>query len=198
MSKKNGTKLCKHCKTEIPADAKVCPNCRKNQGGIIKWIVIGIVVIAVIGSLGGGGEEKTSTDKTDKKEGSASVESTSAAKEDSSDEKAEVQEQIEYTPCTVNDMINDLENNAMNASDKYKDQYIEVTGKLSNIDSSGKYISLYPDDDFAIIGVQCYIKNDEQKQVISKMSKGDTVTLKGKCTDVGEVLGYSLDIDSIE
>lgn len=195
MSKKNGTKLCKHCKTEIPASAKVCPNCRKKQGGIIKWIVIGIVVIAVIGSLGGGGEEKTSTDK---KEDSASVESTSASKEDSSDEKAEVQEQIEYTPCTVNDMINDLENNAMNASDKYKDQYIEVTGKLSNIDSSGKYISLYPDDDFAIIGVQCYIKDDEQKQVISKMSKGDTVTLKGKCTDVGEVLGYSLDIDSIE
>lgn len=195
MSKKNGTKLCKHCKTEIPADAKVCPNCRKKQGGIIKWIVIGIVVIAVIGSLGGGGEEKASTDK---KDDSASIESTSAAKEDSSGEKAEVQEQIEYTPCTVNDMINDLENNAMNASDKYKGQYIEVTGKLSNIDSSGKYISLYPDDDFAIIGVQCYIKNDEQKQVISKMSKGDTVTLKGKCTDVGEVLGYSLDIDSIE
>ena len=192
---KNVTKLCKHCKTEIPAGAKVCPNCRKKQGGIIKWIVIGIVVIAVIGSLGGGGEEKASTDK---KEDSASIESTSAAKEDSSDEKAEVQEQIEYTPCTVNDMINDLENNAMNASEKYKGQYIEVTGKLSNIDSSGKYISLYPDDDFAIIGVQCYIKNDEQKQVISKMSKGDTVTLKGKCTDVGEVLGYSLDIDSIE
>ena len=167
MSKKNGTKLCKHCKTEIPADAKVCPNCRKKQGGIIKWIVIGIVVIAVIGSLGGGGEEKASTDK---KDDSASIESTSAAKEDSSGEKAEVQEQIEYTPCTVNDMINDLENNAMNASDKYKGQYIEVTGKLSNIDSSGKYISLYPDDDFAIIGVQCYIKNDEQKQVISKMS----------------------------
>ena len=25
------TKLCKHCKTEIPYDAKVCPNCRKKQ-----------------------------------------------------------------------------------------------------------------------------------------------------------------------
>jgi len=29
------------------------------------------------------------------------------------------------------------------------------------------------------------------------MSIGDIVTLKGKCTSVGEVLGYSLDIDSI-
>lgn len=30
------------------------------------------------------------------------------------------------------------------------------------------------------------------------MTKGETVTLKGKCTDVGEVFGYSLDIDEIE
>ena len=52
--------------------------------------------------------------------------------------------------------------------------------------------------DFEIIGVQCYIKNDDQKAKIASMSKGDTVTLKGKCTDVGEVLGYSLDIDEIE
>ena len=40
------TKLCKHCKTEIPYDAKVCPNCRKKQkGGKLKWILI-IAVVA--------------------------------------------------------------------------------------------------------------------------------------------------------
>ena len=54
------------------------------------------------------------------------------------------------------------------------------------------------DGDFEIIGVQCYIKSDDQKSKIASMSKGDTVTLKGKCTDVGEVLGYSLDIEEIE
>ena len=25
------TKICKHCKSEIPYDAKVCPQCRKKQ-----------------------------------------------------------------------------------------------------------------------------------------------------------------------
>ena len=59
-------------------------------------------------------------------------------------------------------------------------------------------IDLMADGDFEIIGVQCYIKNDDQKAKISSLTKGDTVTLKGKCTDVGEVLGYSLDITEIE
>ncbi len=52
MAKKQGTKLCKHCKTKIPAGAKVCPNCRKKQGYILKWVIIGIVVIGIIGSAG--------------------------------------------------------------------------------------------------------------------------------------------------
>lgn len=42
---KKDTKLCKHCKTEIPKDAKVCPNCRKKQKGIGKWIAIAVVVV---------------------------------------------------------------------------------------------------------------------------------------------------------
>ena len=29
------TKRCKHCKTKIKSNAKVCPNCGKKQGGIL-------------------------------------------------------------------------------------------------------------------------------------------------------------------
>ena len=190
--KKEGTKLCKHCKTEIPADAKVCPNCRKKQGGKIKWIIIAIVVLAVIGAaVGGGNDDDEGTVATN------TAGSTEASTE-ASTETPEPQEEISYTKVSVSQMMNDLETNAMNASDTYKDQYLEITGRLSNIDSSGKYISLLPEDEeFAIIGVQCYIQNDEQKTAVSSLSTGQTVTVRGKCTDVGEVLGYSLDIDSI-
>lgn len=185
MSKNtNETKLCKHCKTEIPSSAKVCPNCRKKQGGKIKWIIIAAIVLIIIAGAAGGGGDKTETKDTS--------DTTAPVKE------AVKEEKIEYTSYQVDEMMNDLTSNAMSASQKYKDQYIEVTGRLGTIDSSGKYISLYPlNDEFAFIGVQCYLKNDEQKEIVATLKTNDTVTLRGKCTDVGEVLGYSLDIDSI-
>ena len=94
--------------------------------------------------------------------------------------------------------MDDLNGNALKAAEKYKDQYVELTGRLNVIDSSGKYISIVPtDDEFAIIGVQCYIKTEEQKAAVMEMSIGDTLVVKGKIKDVGEVLGYSLDIDEV-
>lgn len=61
MSGENGTKLCRHCQTEIPKGAKICPNCRKKQGGKWKWLILVVVVVGVIGAVGGsGGDEDDS------------------------------------------------------------------------------------------------------------------------------------------
>lgn len=56
---KPATKVCKHCKTEIPYGAKVCPQCRKKQGGVLKWVIIAFVVICIIGAAGGGNDDKS-------------------------------------------------------------------------------------------------------------------------------------------
>ena len=157
----------------------------KKKGGKLKWVVLAVVAIGVIGAVGGNSDS-----------GTTSTSSTSAKTE--STKEVDTPTPIEYTSVSVNDMMSDLDSNAMGASDKYKGQYLEITGRLGNIDSSGKYISLTADGDFEIIGVQCNIKNDEQKSKAASLTKGDKVTLKGKCTDVGEVLGYSFDIDEIE
>lgn len=42
------TKLCKYCKSEIPIDAKVCPNCRKTQNFSIGRVFIGLIIGSII------------------------------------------------------------------------------------------------------------------------------------------------------
>ena len=109
------------------------------------------------------------------------------------------EEAIEYTSYDVGELMEDLEKNAAAAKDKYDGQYVKLTGRLGNIDASGDYIDIYDaDDEFAFTGVQCYTQNDKQKDKIKELSTDDIVVVKGKITDVGEILGYSLDIDKIK
>lgn len=61
------TKLCKYCQTEIPKKAKVCPNCRKKQSGKLKWIIIGIIFVIIVGAAAGGGEEGEKGTKNESK-----------------------------------------------------------------------------------------------------------------------------------
>lgn len=187
-------KPCKHCGQMMAKSAKVCPSCGgKNKPPFYKrpWFIIlcVLIVLGAIGTAGGGGNNSSDSVGT----------STGTTTENKSSTTAQVEETIEYTHYDVSEMMDDLNGNAMKAQSKYKGQYIEITGKLSTIDSDGKYISVTrSDDEWAILGVQCSIKSDDQKNQIMEMSIGDTVTIRGKCTDVGEVLGYYLDISEIE
>ena len=180
------TKICKHCATEIPYKAKVCPNCRKKQKKgcllpLLIIIVIAVALLTILGkALGGSNSSSFSTAGTGKKTTSA----TSIPLE-------------YYTIVTVEEMENDLSANALKAQEQYKGKYLQITGRLSTIDSDGKYISLSPSG-FSMTSVMCYIKNDTQKAQVANMSSDDMVTLRGKCKDVGEIMGYSLDIDSID
>ena len=190
----NKMTTCKTCGKEMARSAKVCPSCgAKNKKPFFTspWF-IAIVALIIIGAIASGGKsesgnttavaDKTNSNNSEVKDNTA--ESTTIA--------------IEYVDYTVDDLMAQLEENALKASNDHKGENVRITGKLNNIDSSGKYISLVPNTDFAIIGVQCYIKNDETKAKVAELSKDSLVTLTGKITDVGEVLGYSLNIDNIE
>lgn len=71
MEKKE-TKLCKYCQTEIPSKAKVCPNCKRKQGGIgclgVVLLVLGVFIF--IGSFG----SSMSKDKNPEKVGEVGTE----------------------------------------------------------------------------------------------------------------------------
>lgn len=85
------TKLCKHCKTEIPYGAKVCPQCGKKQGGKLKWVIIGIVAIGIIGAALGGEDNKPK--KVGDTNSSSNTEGTTNSKnEETSFKKGEIAE----------------------------------------------------------------------------------------------------------
>jgi RNA polymerase subunit RPABC4/transcription elongation factor Spt4 len=175
MKEKSKMTTCKHCGKEIAKKAKVCPHCGgKNKPAIYKrkWFIalIVLVVLAVVVSVTSGGSDDT-VDKSN----------------------------ITYTQYSANQMMKDLNDNALNAEKTYNDQYVEITGKLSNIDSSGDYIDIKNTDGeiYMIADITCYITDESQLDEVSKFKTGDTIKVKGKITDVGEVLGYYLDIDEI-
>jgi hypothetical protein len=178
-------KPCKECGKEISSGVKKCPSCGKDQRGFFgrHKIITAILVFVFLGgliSMFGKADQSSST-----------VNAPAPAVK---------QEQPKAAPIvvTADKLMEDLKGNALNASNTYKGKYVEVTGKLSNIDSNGKYFDIAPmNDQFAIIGVQCYITED-QKVAVAKLSKDQKVTVTGTMTDVGEVLGYSLKVESIK
>ena len=148
-----------------------------------KWWFILLVVLVVLGAI------------SNKKEGTTK---TGDNQTQSSATKEETKKEVVYEKITAKKLLDDLKNNALKAEQTHNKKEYEITGKISVIDAQGKYISIEPvGDDFVLTGIQAYIKNDEQKQVVSELSKGDKITVKGKIKDVGEVMGYTVDIDEI-
>lgn len=103
MSKeKPKTKVCKHCKTEIPYDARVCPQCRKNQkAGIVKWVVITFLVLGIIGSAFGDDGDKELTES-----GSKDAKTERVANKDDSDESNSSEKESDSK-----EKVSELENN---------------------------------------------------------------------------------------
>lgn len=185
---------CRHCGAEIAPGAKTCPQCGGKNGKpfykkpwfIVLALLIAIGVIGGSSDKGNGSSAGTGNDLSD-------VQSDTQFNEEMPEEK------IEYTAYQVSDMMDDLAANPLKATDKYDNQYVEVTGRLSVIDSSGKYILIVPsNDEWAVRGVQCFLKNDEQKATVMDFEIGDTVTALGKITDVGEIIAYAMDVDEFK
>lgn len=210
---------CPECGREISDSATACPGCghpmkktsenkthgkndlseryrklgekqkkEKKKGGKLKWIVIAVIVILIIGVAAGSDDNDTTTSNTssDASRETAVIEETSS----------ETETTIEYITVTAEELSDALYNNAMKAQNDYEGKYLEITGKLGTIDSNGKYIGI-DTDSFSLTNIQCYIKTDEQKQVIMEMSRGVSITVKGYCKDIGEILGYQIDIEEV-
>ena len=119
-----------------------------------------------------------------------------AASDDSETESVAEETPTEFMQASVETMLSDLKQNEMRAQKKYGGKYMEVTGTLGSMDSEGEYFSL-DDNSFGIMDIHCIIPKQKREEVTSKliqMEKGDMIVVKGKITDMGEIMGYHLTV----
>lgn len=102
---------------------------------------------------------------------------------------------ISYTKYQVSKLIDDLESNAYRAKENYKGAYVEITGRVSSVDSNGKEIILDPtNNSYSLYFINCELDSD-QKDIAYSISEGDIITLRGKITYVFD-LYYEFDVHS--
>ena len=183
---------CKACDKEIAKGVKKCPSCGKDQRNFFQKhkIITGIGVLVIISALSQlGGEDASPTNSTDKK-AAATTQSENASVTD-----API---IEPLVLTTDDLFDALDKNALKASKTYKEQYVELTGKLTTIDSSGDYFSIGSlTEEFSFASILCNISK-EHLDAVMEFEEGQEVTVTGTISDVGEVLGYTVKVESIK
>lgn len=138
------------------------------------WALAIILIFAIGNSISGGGSSSTS----------------------STQETASTETEIAAVAVTAEQLLSELEANALAAKNTWNDKKVKITGTLDNIDASGKYFSLRGDAEISFINVQIFI-DDSFMSAVSSFKKGQSVTVTGQITDVGELLGYSVKAISI-
>ena len=171
---------------------------------LIKKLALALVALVLIGAIFGRGGKESSSSSSSESEAAMEQQAQEETKEEASAEaeaeesEPEPEEPIEYQDVTVDELTAALDENPLKAKQTYQDAHIRLTGVLNNIDSSGSYFNLNNGDQYSFDSVYCSILDDATLDRIASSSIGDTLVVCGTVTDVGEVLGYYVDVDYIE
>ena len=138
-----------------------------------RFWALGVVVLVIAMQAGGG-----------------SSDSNNSATETATEAPAEP-----ATEVTAKQLLADLEENPLLAKNTWDGKLVTITGIVDNIDASGDYFSLSAGE-LTFIGVMVYI-DDSFVDAVSAFKKGQEVTVTGTISDVGELMGYSVDAVSI-
>ena len=197
MSNENQTKTCKFCQSEIPKKAKVCPNCRKKQGGLGKWIIIAVIVLVLIGAMAGGGSENEETKPADTDSQSVeTVENSEAVQDAVQEEEQEVSNEF-----SVGDIVetSDLKISYLSAEEYVSDNeflqpedgnvYYKMEFEFENIGKSDAYVSSF---DF-----NCYADGYDMAQSYLESMDLDATLSAGKKTKGSLVFEVPEDAESV-
>ena len=142
--------------------------------------------------------EQKAAEKAAKEQQKAEEKAAKEAEKQAKEQEKAAAEANKYAEADIDILINDVQNNAAAANKNYKGKFVKIVGGvLDHIESDGDYISI-SNGDMTLVHVQCFPKNKEVKEQMLNLSNGQTVTVYGKITRVGGIIGYSLDMDKVE
>ena len=193
MSNENQTKTCKFCQSEIPKKAKVCPNCRKKQGGLVKWIIIAVVALVLIGVMAGGGNESEETKPADADSQSAeTIEGSEAVQEEEQEKSNEFSvgaivetSSLKISYLSAEEYVSD--NEFLQPEDG--NVYYKMEFEFENIGESDAYVSSY---DF-----NCYADGYDMEQNYLEGMDLDATLSTGKKTKGSLVFEVPEDAESV-
>lgn len=97
------------------------------------------------------------------------------------------EQSISISAKKLNDAFQD---NEVSANQQYKDQIIDVNGKLESVKKTfGTVYVRLAADDYGIFTVACAMRKD-QEQSVGALKKGQNVTIRGKCTGLSIIEVY--------
>lgn len=125
------------------------------------------------------------------------------AAQPSQSQQPKQQKQPTYAEININQLLKEANENAARANRMYKDKSVKITGgELRNIESNLEYISVESATadtlQYGMLSVQCYLKDERSKNKVLDFKNGQRVTVYGTVLEVGDILGYRIDLDNIE
>jgi hypothetical protein len=165
-----------HCQSEIPKKAKVCPNCRKKQGGIMKFVLIAVVVIVIIILFASGS-------------GGTNV----------SDESKGMSESDFKAACTTIDYEELFRNN-----EQYSGEKVKFTGEIQQViydgESYSQYLISVTKDEYDYYSDNVYVVLD-RTNAETKFLEDDIVTFYGEANETysyTSILGETIEVPEVD
>lgn len=182
------TKICKHCNMEMAKKTKVCPNCGKKQGGILKKVVIAYIVIVVFASVFGGSNDDNKTKESER---------TSTIAKEKKENKNDTKEKItqkETNKKIKNKYIKGCKEynykDVLRNPKKYIGKQVKVKIKISSVHEDGwlndeKYYFGNAKDDYEWYGDE-YAVYDKRISENPKLLEDDIIEVYGEILEPEE------------
>lgn len=151
------------------------------------WLIIVILLIAIFKSCGDDdvpnnqGNVGTSEEQTEGEPDKGEIIEENTDKEDVIEEVPKENPEVPELTVSAKEIIDAFEENELKGKQTYTGKRAEITGVVGDIGEilGSVYVTLGSGEDFEIIMLQCFFKDEDEMAKVAELKKGDTLTLIG-------------------